>query len=108
MSHVRRRCYTAAVAEARVTQSCNGAATVSLVAVDRGAIVGHVMFSPLSVESVVGTGLGPMAVLPSHQRQGIGSRLVEAGIERLRRNGCPFVVVMFMRRSRVPPGALAR
>jgi len=72
----------------------HGAATLSLVAIDGDAVVGHIMFSPLSVGSAEGVGLGPMAVLPSHQRQGIGSRLVEAGIERLRSTGCPFVVVL--------------
>jgi putative acetyltransferase len=72
----------------------NGAASLSLVAVDGTAVVGHIMFSPLSVGPLVGVGLGPMAVLPSHQRQGIGSRLVRAGIERLKGTGCPFVVVI--------------
>jgi putative acetyltransferase len=72
----------------------NGAATVSLVAAERGVVVGHIMFSPLSIGPAMGVGLGPMAVAPSHQRQGIGSRLVQAGIERLRTSGCPFVVVI--------------
>ena len=35
-----------------------------------------------------------MAVLPSLQRQGIGSRLVVEGLARLRSAGCPFVVVL--------------
>ena len=72
----------------------NGAAALSLVAIDDGAVVGHIMFSPLSVGPMVGVGLGPMAVTPSHQRQGIGSRLVEAGIDRLRRAACPFIIVI--------------
>lgn len=72
----------------------NGAATLSLVAVDDDVIVGHIMFSPLYVGDVQGAGLGPMAVVPSHQQQGIGSRLVEAGIDCLNKIGCPFVVVL--------------
>ena len=72
----------------------NGAAILSLVAVDNDAILGHIMFSPLSVGDVIGAGLGPMAVVPSHQRQGIGSRLVQAGVERLRGANCPFIVVI--------------
>jgi putative acetyltransferase len=72
----------------------NGAAAVSLAAIDGGVIVGHIIFSPLSVGALLGVGLGPMAVVPNRQRQGIGSRLVEAGIERLRHIGCPFVVVI--------------
>ncbi len=72
----------------------NGAATLSLVAVDDDVVVGHIMFSPLLVGTTQGAGLAPMAVAPSHQRQGIGSRLVEAGVERLRALGCPFIVVI--------------
>lgn len=72
----------------------NGAVTLSLVAADSGVVVGHIMFSPLSVGPATGVGLGPMAVAPSHQRRGIGTRLVQAGIERLRNIGCPFIVVI--------------
>jgi len=72
----------------------NGAATLSLVAIDDDVVVGHIMFSPLFLGAVQGAGLGPMAVVPSHQRHGIGGRLVEAGIERLRSTGCPFIVVI--------------
>ena len=35
-----------------------------------------------------------MAVLPDRQRQGIGSQLVNRGLEILREGGCPFVVVV--------------
>lgn len=72
----------------------NGAATLSLVATEEDVVVGHIMFSPVFVGAVRGEGLAPMAVIPSHQRQGIGSRLVEVGIERLRSSGCPFIVVI--------------
>jgi putative acetyltransferase len=72
----------------------NGAATLSLVAIDDDVVVGHIMFSPLFVGAVQGAALGPMAVAPSQQRQGIGSRLVEIGIELLRSMGCPFTVVI--------------
>jgi len=71
---------------------------LSLVAVRNGRIVGHILFSPVVLESESGDrngmGLGPMAVLPSLQRQGIGSRLVEEGLARMRWAGCPFVVVL--------------
>jgi putative acetyltransferase len=71
-----------------------GAVSLSLVAVVDDTIVGHILFSPLTVGTLMGTGLGPMAVLPSDQRQGVGSRLVEHGLQRLRALGCPFVVVL--------------
>ena len=73
----------------------NGAALLSLVATLNGRVVGHIMYSPLSVGgAVMGAALGPMAVLPEHQRQGIGSQLVEAGNRRLKEAGCPFVIVL--------------
>jgi putative acetyltransferase len=72
----------------------NGGALLSLVAVANGVVVGHIMFSALTVGSAVGAGLGPMAVLPAYQRQGIGSQLVEWGLKRLRDAGYPFVVVI--------------
>jgi putative acetyltransferase len=72
----------------------NGAALLSLVATVDGDVVGHIMYSPLLVGEVTGAALGPMAVLPEHQRQGIGSSLVDAGSQRLTHAGCPFVVVV--------------
>jgi predicted N-acetyltransferase YhbS len=63
-------------------------------AVDDGDVVGHILFSQLAVGDLVGAALGPMAAVPVRQRQGIGSRLVEAGIERLRAARCPFIVVI--------------
>jgi putative acetyltransferase len=71
---------------------------LSLVAESDGEIVGHILFSPVTIDdesqSKQGMGLAPMAVIPNHQRQGIGSKLVEAGLEMLREQGCPFVIVL--------------
>lgn len=71
--------------------------SLSLVAEDE-AVVGHILFTPVVVESagrrVLGMGLAPMAVLPDRQRQGIGSQLVKRGLGILRERGCPFVVVV--------------
>jgi putative acetyltransferase len=66
-----------------------GALTLSLVAEDEGQIVGHVAFSPVTIgEDLLGWhGLGPVAVSVARQRQGIGSRLIREGLERLRRLG---------------------
>ena len=72
--------------------------SLSLVAEDGDCIVGHILFSPATIDSSGGTiegmGLAPMAVLPSMQRQGIGSQLVKRGLEILRERGCPFVIVL--------------
>jgi putative acetyltransferase len=72
----------------------NGAAQLSLVAADGDRVVGHVIYSPAHIGDVVGAALGPMAVLPECQRQGIGSQLVKAGTGQLREAGCPFIVVV--------------
>ena len=69
---------------------------VSFVAVEQGSVVGHILFTPVTLDNggLVGMGLAPMAVLPSQQRRGIGSLLVRHGLEHLRRSGCPFIIVL--------------
>lgn len=61
-----------------------GELTLSLVAEDRGEIVGHVAFSPMNIDSAPASfkalGLGPISVLPAHQRKGIGSALMREGL----------------------------
>jgi predicted N-acetyltransferase YhbS len=66
-----------------------GALTLSLVAVADGQLVGHVAVSPASVTEATGEwfGFGPLSVLPACQRQGIGSRLMEAALAQLRGRG---------------------
>ena len=72
----------------------NGASMLSLVATVNGQIVGHIQYSPASLGTITGAALGPMAVLPDHQRKGIGSRLVQAGNQILTDAGCPFIIVV--------------
>ena len=76
----------------------NGGVLLSLVATVNSLVVGHILYSPVSVgtegEEVMGAGLGPMAVLPEYQRQGIGGKLIETGNQKLREAGCPFIVVV--------------
>lgn len=69
---------------------------VSLVAEDCGTIVGHVAISPVIISdgSVRWFGLGPVAVAPARQRQGIGTGLVARGLELLRQNGAGGCVVL--------------
>ena len=75
-----------------------GLAIVSLVAIEEGSIVGHILFSELAVElngrTVKSAALAPMAVLPERQRQGIGSKLVETGLRVLRNRGYEAVIVL--------------
>jgi putative acetyltransferase len=51
-----------------------------------GRIIGHIAFSPVTMSD--GTphwyGLGPVSVLPQHQRQGVGTALIEHGLARLK------------------------
>jgi putative acetyltransferase len=70
---------------------------ISLVAADAEGLVGHILFSPVTLVGHPGLrvmGLAPMAVAPTRQRQGIGSALVDAGLERCRRLGATAVVVL--------------
>jgi putative acetyltransferase len=68
-----------------------GKATVSLVAVDDadGRIVGHIMFSPMTVDppAIRAVGLGPVAVHPEVQNRGIGGDLIRTGVAEIRRQG---------------------
>jgi putative acetyltransferase len=71
---------------------------VSLVAEAAGAVVGHVLFSPVAVDPQpgpsLGVGLAPLAVVPGQQRRSIGSRLVASGLEACLRGGFGFAVVL--------------
>lgn len=72
----------------------NHGAMLSLVAVLEGAIVGHLMFSPAFIGDVRGAALGPMAVVPEHQRRGIGALLIETGLRSLQAAAVPFAIVV--------------
>ncbi|NIO03531.1 MAG: GNAT family N-acetyltransferase [Proteobacteria bacterium] len=80
----------------KLRQNCNH--LLSLVALMENQVVGHILFSPATVEvehgTVLGMGLAPMAVLPEYQRRGIGSELIRSGIVRLTSRRCPFVIVL--------------
>lgn len=66
-----------------------GALSVSLVAEIEGRVVGYIAFSPVTISgnSTDWYGMGPISVLPVFQNQGIGSRLVNEGLGRLKTNG---------------------
>jgi len=71
---------------------------ISLVAEDAGELVGHILFSPVSLSgspaNLAIAGLAPMAVLPGRQRTGIGSELVRAGLQCCAQRGYSAVVVL--------------
>jgi len=77
---------------------CND--VLSLVAItEDNHVVGQIFFSPAIIvqgkeKTVEGVGLAPMAVFPEYQRQGVGLRLVKAGLAILKDRGCPFVIVL--------------
>jgi putative acetyltransferase len=74
------------------------AVILSLVAEAAGNVVGHILFSAVTIETAAGqmtaVGLAPMAVHPEHQRTGIGSELVVQGLRELQRRGHEAVVVL--------------
>ncbi len=100
-----------------------GAVIASLVAEEEGEIIGHILFSPATLDShsqAFGhlathppdaaaapqanavtpetrrpiAALGPMAVAPAHQRRGVGSQLIVAGLELCRAAGYDLVIVL--------------
>ena len=73
----------------------NNAALLSLVATQNGRVVGHIMYSTASVGGeVAGVALGPIAIVPELQRQGIGGKLIETGNQKLKDAGYPFIIVL--------------
>jgi len=86
--------------EARLVAAlrAGGYVRVSLVAEEGGRVVGHILFGDLPIVTAVGTvealALAPLAVLPSHQRRGIGSLLVREGLRACREAGHRIVVVL--------------
>jgi HAD superfamily hydrolase (TIGR01509 family) len=87
--------------EADLVDLCRtrGKIALSLAARLDGQVVGHVLFTPVTHETALphpsaGLGLGPIAILPEYQRTGIGSRLMRAGLEHVRRGGYGFVVLL--------------
>ena len=89
-----------ASAEAHLVDRLRAAnkAVVSLVAQHGDQVVGHILFSPISVTHAPGTfrglRLAPMSVLPEFQKTGIGSQLVRHGLAACQRAGCDVVVVL--------------
>jgi putative acetyltransferase len=73
-------------------------APIALVATTDGQVIGHIMFSPVTVadafEDFRGIALAPIAITPVFQNQGIGSKLIRDGLEACRCAGYDAVVVL--------------
>ena len=81
----------------RLRKSCPQ--RLALVAEENDRVVGQILFTPALITSdqgrrLTGMGLAPVAVTPDLQGQGIGSRLVTEGLAILKRQHCPFVIVL--------------
>ena len=76
----------------------DGAVLLSLVAELEQRIVGHILFSRMWIDTsngpVAAAALAPMAVLPDHQRRGIGGQLIRHGLGLLRARGERVVIVL--------------
>ena len=69
---------------------------ISLVAEMDGAPVGHIAFSPIRIDcsrALRGYLLAPLAVDPSFQKKGCGSKLIQEGVHRLKDEGINVLIV---------------
>lgn len=87
--------------EAQLVEKLRAAAasTLSLVALQNEQVVGHVLFSPITIRaedgsSVAAVALGPVAVLPEWQNQGIGGALIRQGLAECQASGHELVIVL--------------
>ena len=75
-----------------------GFLTLSMVAELDGQVVAHVSFSTLKImaaeQTTAAISLAPASVLPEYQRQGVGTQLIRAALERCRDDGHQIVIVV--------------
>ena len=76
----------------------DGVVLLSVVAELDGQVVGHILFSRMTIDTPAGAiaavALAPMAVSPRYQRQGIGGRLIRYGLDTVRGLGERIVIVV--------------
>ena len=76
----------------------SGIPLISLVAEANRKLIGHILFSPVTLSgnkvNVKVAGLAPMSVLLDYQKQGIGAALVRKGLKLCTSNGYKAVVVL--------------
>ncbi|MEQ8524226.1 N-acetyltransferase [Gracilimonas sp.] len=82
----------------RIRKSGGFVPELSLVAEIDGAVVGHILFSKITIETKQGDkeslSLAPMAVLPDFQKQGIGGQMIKAGIQKAVELGFDSIIVL--------------
>jgi putative acetyltransferase len=73
-----------------------GALTLSLIVEDEGTIIGHIAFSPVTINGQHGPwfGLGPVSVRPDQQFKGIGSALIREGLSQMSALGAELFVLL--------------
>lgn len=73
-----------------------GMLSLSLVAENSEGLIGHVAASPVAISngSRGWYGLGPLSVMPGHQRRGTGTLLMTAALETLRNQGAQGCVLL--------------
>jgi putative acetyltransferase len=84
-------------AEARLAEALRaaGGLTLSLVARVDSEVIAHVAFTNVSIDAQpLGLALAPLAVIPDHQRQGVGSQLMRAGLEQCVQRGFTRIFVL--------------
>ncbi|MGH1432131.1 MAG: GNAT family N-acetyltransferase [Neptuniibacter sp.] len=70
---------------------------LSLIAELNNQILGHVLFTKVSIEGDPAQGgyiLAPLAVSQEYQRSGIGKKLIQTGLDKLKEQGAEFVLVL--------------
>ncbi len=69
---------------------------LSLLAFDGNTAVGHVLFTRVRMtdQDVLAHILAPLAVVPEHQRHGVGGQLIRAGLQILQQRGSALVFVL--------------
>jgi putative acetyltransferase len=85
--------------EARIVDALRGSpGSISLVATVDHRVVGHILFTPVTIEpppaGVHVAGLAPMSVRPDFQRLGVGSELIRVGLQECRRHTYSAIVVI--------------
>lgn len=72
-----------------------GVELISLVAEENAEVIGRILFSPVTMDGDTKImGLAPMAVLPTCQRKGVGTQLINGGLKACEKAGYRAVVVL--------------